>query len=927
MEPFLKPLLKFWLAFALALLLTLWSGTLTQTSASTHISSKALNSAQSETWVQQGTTLYETGQYQAAVAAWKQAAEAYQQQGDRLNQAVALSNLALTYHQLGDWTAADTAISASFQRLPSDQRSPTYGQILDIRGQLSFDRGHLQAALTDWSTAAAIYERVSDRESLSINQLNQAQALQLLGLLPQAERLLQTLQANLNQPTNSLLKTRSLRSLGQVYQKLGKLDEAQALLTASQQTAQQVSPPQLAREIAATWLSLGNVQRAIAERERETAAATTYTESTACPVYPPRRSASTAYEQAELSLTQYQKADQGLGDPTLDNPNLITKLHSQLNQLSLLRELQRESEALNRLPAITAQLAQTPPNRASVFAQINLAKSLMCFTNAPSDQTIAAQLATAIQQARLLNDQRAESYALGTLGHLYELEAERLQKSKQTTASQQQEFYARKLTEKALLIAQATNASEITYQWQWQLGRILKELPGETTRQQAINVYSEAVKTLSVVRSELSGTNPSVQFSFRDDAEPVYRELVDLLLSPQNSAPPDAAALSKAIAVIDSLQVAELENFFRCVLSQLVQVDRVVEQSDPTAAIFYPIMLPDRLEVILRLPGQSTPIHYSSPVARSQVERTLQTLRSGLVNPQAGFDEYEQSSRQVYEWLIRPAEAALKTAQAKTLVFVLDGSLRNIPMSALWDGQQFLIEQYAIAITPGFQLLGPKRLEPQQLRALIAGLTSLESGKVRIAGRDYTFNPLKNVQAETAKIKAVLPGSIELLGDQFQSNTLRQQLSRSAFPILHFSTHGNFGANPQETFILTAANQYLSLDDLQGLLRANQNRTAIELIVFSACETAKGDRHAALGMAGAAVRSGASSTLATLWAVDDASTTELMGQFYQNLKTVIEKRQGTKAAALRQSQLSLLKSDNYSSPYYWSPFILLGNWL
>ena len=183
------------------------------------------------------------------------------------------------------------------------------------------------------------------------------------------------------------------------------------------------------------------------------------------------------------------------------------------------------------------------------------------------------------------------------------------------------------------------------------------------------------------------------------------------------------------------------------------------------------------------------------------------------------------------------------------------------------------------------------------------------------------------MQAETAKIKAVLPGSIELLGDQFQSNTLRQQLSRSAFPILHFSTHGNFGANPQETFILTAANQYLSLDDLQGLLRANQNRTAIELIVFSACETAKGDRHAALGMAGAAVRSGASSTLATLWAVDDASTTELMGQFYQNLKTVIEKRQGTKAAALRQSQLSLLKSDNYSSPYYWSPFILLGNWL
>lgn len=420
-----------------------------------------------------------------------------------------------------------------------------------------------------------------------------------------------------------------------------------------------------------------------------------------------------------------------------------------------------------------------------------------------------------------------------------------------------------------------------------------------------------------------------MQFSFRDNAEPVYREFVDLLLRAPNQAQPDAETLGKAIAVIDSLQVAELENFFRCVLSQVVQVDQVASQEDATAAIFYPIILRDRIAVILKIPGQKTPILYTTAIAQKEVEATLQRLREGLIQSSAGLDEYELQSQQVYNWLIQPVEQALQTAQTKTLVFILDGSLRNIPMSALWNGKNFLIEQYAIAITPGFRLLGSKRLEPRQLRALIAGLTTPKPGIVQIAGQTYNFDPLQNVQAETQKIKEVLPRSIQLIGDDFQPNNLRQQLTQSTFPIVHLSTHGNFSDNPQETFILTSGDQLINLDELQELLRVGkQNRPdAIELLVLSACATAQGNRRAALGMAGAAVRSGASSTLATLWSVDDASTTELMGKFYQNLKQVIEQRQGSKAEALRQAQLALLKGDRYNSPYYWSPFILLGNWL
>ncbi|MGV0027758.1 CHAT domain-containing protein [Phormidesmis priestleyi ANT.L61.2] len=885
--------MKFFLAFFLALLFVLSSAFFPLGIGIVRSQENAVH------LMQQAATLYQTEQFQAALEMWQRSTQMAKQQGDLVNQAIALSNLALTDYQLGDWQNADIAISESLTLLES--KSQPYAQALDIRGHLHFARGQTQQALADWEAAAAIYTQTKDSAGFQINQLNRSQALQQLGLLPQAEDLLKQLQRSLTQSSEPLLQVKGFRSLGQVYERLGKLDEAQTILNQSNQLAQQLPLLDQQRETQAGFLSLGNVLRAIAEREREQESADVYQETTDCPVYTSEQS--DAYHQAEVALATYKTAG---------------TVQAQINQLRLLRELQQESVALQLLPIIQTQLRQLPSNRTSVYARIHLARSLMCFTatTAPAHQVIAEQLAIAIKAAQNLKDSRAESYAIGTLGHLYELEGQQTLK---------QWFNAQKLTQQALLLAQSTNSSDITYLWQWQLGRILKETPEGKNRQQAIDFYSQAVKTLESIRNDLVGTNPDIQFSFRDKAEPVYRELVDLLLRDTAS----DGSLTQAIQVIDSLQVAELENFFRCVLSQLIQVDQVATQEDPSAAIFYPILLPDRLEVILKVPGQTKPIHYSRNIPRKEVETTVRLLRKGLSDEQSGIDEYQASAQQIYDWLIRPAESYLANSQAKTLVFILDASLRNLPMSALWDGQKFLVENYAIATTPGFQILGPKRLQPRQLRALIAGLTAPEPGQVTVAGRTFHFDRLLNTQAETQKVKQILPSSVELVGDQFQPNTLRQQLTKSAFPIVHLSTHGNFSANPQETFILTAASGVVGIEELQSLLRSGkQNRPdAIELLVLSACETAKGDRRAALGMAGAAVRSGASSTLATLWSVDEASTTELIGQFYQNLRQVIEQRQGTKAEALRQAQLTVLKDPKYRHPYYWSPFILLGNWL
>ncbi|NJM47437.1 MAG: CHAT domain-containing protein [Alkalinema sp. RU_4_3] len=883
--------------------------------------------------IQQASQLYAAGQFSQAKGVWQRAAES----GDSVSRAVALGNLALTLQQLGEWEGSDGAITQGLGLIK--QPTATYAQLLDIQGHLDFGRGRFQPALDRWQQAETIYTREKDGEGVRINRLNQAQAMQMLGLFGQSEKLLELLQADAQQQTNPLLKVRELRSVMEISAKLGRydrLDQAEAVVAGLDADFAKLSGPQQQQEKAAMLLSLGHVNRSLAERDRETSRTETPLPNPRQPKYLCKSYAGADQTIAKEALAQYQKASQLQSDGAI-------ALQSNLSQLSLAQELGIDSPQL--LSQIEAQLKGLPPSRSTVFAKINLAQSLLC-SSQTSDKAIAQHLASAINQAQRIQDKRAESYALGTMAKLYERQVNFIQDS---STAKTQLNYAKELSEKALVIANSIDAMDISYQWQWQLGRILRNLGGEANRKQAIEVYyPQAVKSLERVRGELTGTNPDVQFSFREDAEPVYREFVDLLLDDPSPSP---ARLNQAIELMDSLQVAELENFFRCVLSQLVQVSQVSQKQDPEAAIFYPIILPDRIEVILQLPNQN-PIRYSQkiPNAGQEVERTTLALRDALVNDVSYASEYRQPGEKIYRWLIQAAEPELEKAKVKTLVFVLDGELRNVPIAALWSGKAFVIQKYAVAVTPGLKLLGPKRFEQQGFKALIGGLTGSDQTRIGVAPEErrsktsvsrQEFGPLPFVKREIEKLQAVIPQSTVLVDRQFVPENLAKSLKQESFPIVHLATHGIFSNNPKETYLVTADNQYIDLDRLQDLLRQGKGnrREALELLTLSACETAKGNRRATLGMAGVAIRAGASSTVATLWSVDDRSTGKLVEQFYSNLRESIGKPGGeTRIQALRQAQLTLLENrlnwgkdersgGDYSHPYYWAPFIMLGNWL
>lgn len=216
--------------------------------------------------------------------------------------------------------------------------------------------------------------------------------------------------------------------------------------------------------------------------------------------------------------------------------------------------------------------------------------------------------------------------------------------------------------------------------------------------------------------------------------------------------------------------------------------------------------------------------------------------------------------------MIKPFEVYLEIAESrdksniKTLVFVLDASLRNIPMASLYTGEKYLVERYAIALTPGLQLLDPKALSRERMNALLGGAVNAPSFQKETP----VLGTLNNVEVELNEISKEIP-SRKLSEAKFNRTNIQNQINSYDFSIVHLATHGKFSSNPDETFIL-AWNERIKVKDLDKLLRQkNQPQSnPIELLVLSACQTAQGDNRAALGLAGVAVRAGARSTLATL---------------------------------------------------------------
>jgi len=768
------------------------------------------------------------------------------------------------------------------------------------------------AKITDVAT------QVNTKTEILRRQLVAAQNLQSAGLYRQAcNTLLPVLElaefdcANLidNQisPTekaiienlpNSEISASGLRILGDVLRLTGALNNSQIMLNRSLAAAQNL---QMDAAVSAAYLSLGNTQRAFGKRQEDI-----------------KKDAQANYEKA---LDFYERA--------IASSASTQQLQAKLNKLSLLVSNLPDSDIRNLWQEIKSKVDNLPATTQSIYDRINFAESLGCLSmqvidphvdtikwpfppavnrcaidsprknvEPPALIYVAKLLATAAHDADKLGNLRAESYAKGSLGELYEITG--------------QISEARQLTDRALGIAQSIQAADLAYKWQWQLGRLTVKSKGD--KKSAIAAYQASVQTLQSLRKDLIAVNPDVQFSFRDNAELVYRELVNLLLTTEGNTQPNQANLEQAIKQIDALQLAEIENFLRCNVSLSLPLNRIANNQ---AALIYPIILENRIAIILQVYGQPL-AYYETSVSRKTLETVMQNLQSNL-RERGKTPKVIVESQKLYKWLIEPLEPQLKqNPQIETLVFVLDGNLRNIPMTVLYNGKtdRYLVEdKYAIAISPSLELFAPKPL-PQKLKVFIGGIGEPQN----IDGKN--FETIHKLREELEGITKKVAASKPLLDKDFTKANIRNQLQTGNFSAVHLKTHGEFSSDPDETYIV-AYKQLLKGQDIANLIttETSERYNNIELLVLSACQTAAGDNRAVLGLAGIAVRAGARSTLSTLWEAQDAPNTELMLNFYDELS----KPGMTRAKALHLAQQSLF--EKYPAPNIWGTYILVGNWL
>ncbi len=859
--------------------------------------------------VRQGIEQYRAGNVLEAISSWQTALTAYQNTNNYADAAIAGEKLALAYQQIGQF----------------------------------------EQALNYWQGAIANYRTSKDFVKVERLLVEQAQTHSRLGQNREAIALLCGAAENetclqsegsalqLAQKFNDFQgEAAALGSLGEAYRLRGKQDKAIETLETSLKIIQKHNLPAYRSSV---LNSLGNVyfskvqlgeQRAISAQLR---GADNKADEFIQEVTSDRKKALEYFNNSlELSRTQ--------NDQTSQMRALLNLLQVYYHSGDSSKLVDSTDRAEQTLQAALALLNDLPNSANKVYAAIDLAEleQRVAANNSPSlqsqclprklNQSQATELLKeAISIAQSIKDDRSESFALGKLGHLYECSQD----------------YDRALdfTNRARLAAdQKLRARDSLYLWEWQAGRIFK---AQNKASEANKAYDRAISTLEGkggIRDNLLIAQQDLQFNFRDTISPLYREVAKEKLENAQGLPLASQEYQKeldsALNAIDSLKLAELQNYFGndCVFA-VFDKERVDDLETEDTAVFSSIILEDRTAIVISLPNPEKKFNSKAEKRLKKLvwindsEKLKAEIKKFRLEVQKFYDPtdaYLAPAQNLYNLIIRPFAADLNPAQIKTIVFIQDGLLRSVPMAALHDGQEFLVQKYAIATTPGLRLTAPKSVNFQGLRTLALGLTQAAV----VDGEE--FKPLENVTNELNQVIARSPGSKKLLNEQFTPQSLEQELKQAVYPVIHIATHGQFGTIPEDSFLVTGNNKKITITQLESdIRRFSGGSEPVELLALTACQTGIGDDRVTLGIAGITVQAGVRSALASLWNIEDASTQELIAKFYDNLRAPLEHSAArspmSKAEALKEAQKALINQNPKIHPARWAPFILIGNWL
>ncbi|MBD2459957.1 tetratricopeptide repeat protein [Oscillatoria sp. FACHB-1407] len=819
------------------------------------------------------------------------------------------------------------------------------------------NRSEFQAALQSSQRALEIYRQIGNRMGEGIMLSNLGQVYDTMGQYPQALESYQQALSTHRDISNRSGESNALNGIGLVYSSLGQYPQAlefyQQALVINQHLGNRSGEATNLNNIGSVYDNLGQYPRALEYYQQSLTISYDLGD---------RESEATSLNnfgllynnlgQSVRALDYYQQAltiNRDLGDRTSEATNLnnIGAVYAALGDYSQALEQFQQVLVIRQEVGDRAQEGTALNNIGFVYQKLNQeAQALEVY-----------QRALAI--AREIGNRRGESITLGNIGKLY--------------FSQGQYSQALEAYQQALPIAQETG-------YRVAEGRILDNL-GELLAAQnqlelAIVSLKQSVNVWETIRGELRSLSTEQQQAFTDQVADTYRELAALLLQQDR--------VLEAQEVLDLLKLQELEDYLHNIerneqisqgiylwdaevqiieqyqqaiaqgqaiatvansievdsrvaeLQRIAREQRVPEnlltklqdnlrQLDRPAALLYPLILEDRLEVVVVLPN-SPPVRHTVAVTQPELETAIRDFRQYLTQR---TNRRMAPAQQLYDWLIRPIAADLHQAGVETLLYAADGQLRYIPLAALHDGEQWLVERFTINQITAASLTNFESSREPNLRVLAGAYSDRQLVyEFAIGDRQFAFNGLEFAGSEVEAIASTIPQTTTFLNRDFSRAKVEPQLED--YTVIHLATHAEFVRGvPEESFILFGNGDRLSLRELSGLSLPN-----VDLVVLSACRTAVsgelGNGEELLGFGYQMQQTGADAAIASLWYVNDGGTQMLMTAFYAALQQGM-----SEADALRQAQMTLINSDSESAsttqrlthPYYWAPFILIGNGL
>ncbi|MBE9227183.1 tetratricopeptide repeat protein [Phormidium sp. LEGE 05292] len=825
------------------------------------------------------------GEYEKALEFYQQALPILQEIGDKASVGSTLNGMGIIYENQGKYEQALVTYQQSLQIAQEIGDRPGIGNTLDNIGGILYSQGKYPQALKSYQEALAIRQQIGDKSGLG-NSLNNLGGVYFnLGQYPEALKFLQQALTIRREIGDKAGEGKNLDAIGNIYEQLKQYNQAleyyRQALAISQQISDKAAEGNTLENIGSIYANLGE------------------------------------YSQAEKLLFQSLSMRQTIGDKAGEGRNL----NSIANVKFKLKQYPQSLENLQQALVIFQELGDksgesiTLSNIGYLLEQQNQPTLAIVFYKK------AINIIEAIRQdLKVLSIEQQQSFT-NTITDTYRNLANLLLKQDRIIEAQQV---------LDLLKVQELNdyLRNVRGNEQTAKGVDLLSQEQQITEKynQAIKLGKELVQLRNIPDNQRTPQQQQRIAELEKIQQQIRTDFNDFIRSPE------IVTLSQELSRTTKNQNLNLPNLNR--------LQRSLQQLPQSTAILYPLILDDRIELVL-VTAYSPPIRRSIPVKRTQLYQEIVKFRGALQNPEI---DAKVSARQLYNWLIKPIENQLVQADTKTIFYAPDGQLRYIPLSALFDGKQWLVQRFQINYITA-ATLSNFNIVPKPNPRILAAAFSQGNYTVKAGNRQLVFAGLPFAALEIKNLAETLPNTTKLLDNDFSPATVIPTLNE--YNIVHLATHAAFlTGSPEDSFILFGNGEFVTLRDVE-----TWSLSGVDLVVLSACETAVGGKlgngEEILGFGYQMQIAGALASISSLWAVSDGGTQALMDGFYLALKT----GNVNKAEALRRSQIALITSNaqvggeqrglviqqatrsylpsqviqRLNHPYYWAPFILIGN--